>query len=175
VLRIEDPSGEALWEYAGDIYEPDCAVAPNCTPVFQSELAYLVNDILADQLARARVLGGAAEMLNVSRRAAVVAGLTGDRRDSWAVGYSPQLAVGVHLGRSDRDALTLDNYGLTGGCASVACGNALRPRSRGLQPADWPRPDNIVEGVVCERSGLLPNDSCPVRREIFIENISRVS
>ncbi len=171
VLRIEDPSGEALWEYAGDIYEPDCAVAPNCTPVFQSELAYLVNDILADQLARARVLGGAAEMLNVSRRAAVVAGLTGDRRDSWAVGYSPQLAVGVHLGRSDRDALTLDNYGLTGAAPVWHAVMRYAHDREALQPADWPRPDNIVEGVVCERSGLLPNDSCPVRREIFIENI----
>lgn len=169
VLRIEDAAGEVLWEYAGDTYEPDCAAATNCTPVFQGELAYLVNDILADQGARARVLGGAAEALNVSRRAAVAAGITGDDRDSWAVGYTPQLAVGVHLGRADQAALTLDSFGLDG--AAPVWNAVMRYAHEALPAADWPRPDNIIEGVVCERSGLLPNDACPVRRELFIENI----
>lgn len=171
VLRIEDTTGQVLWEYAGDTYEPDCAVAPNCTPVFQGELAYLVNDILSDQAARARVLGNAADVLNVSRRAAVVAGLTGDRRDSWAVGYSPQLAVGVHVSRADRQALALDSYGLTGAAPVWHAVMRYAHERAALPPADWPRPDNIVEGAVCERSGLLPTESCPARREIFIENI----
>lgn len=169
VLRIEDAAGEVLWEYAGDVYEPDCAAATNCTPVFQGELAYLVNDILADQGARVRVLGSAAEALNVARRAAVAAGSTGDDRDSWAVGYTPQLVVGVHLGRADQAALTLDSLGFNG--AAAVWNAVMRYAHEALPLADWPRPDNIVEGAVCERSGLLPNGVCPVRREIFIENI----
>jgi membrane carboxypeptidase/penicillin-binding protein PbpC len=169
VLRIEDAAGEVLWEYAGDTYEPDCAAATNCTPVFQGELAYLVNDILADQSARSRVLGGAAGALDVARHAAVVAGMTSDNRDAWAVGYTPQLAVGVHLGRADQAAMSLVSFGLEG--AAPVWNAVTRYAHETLAPVNWTRPNNIVEGAVCERSGLLPNEACPVRREIFIENI----
>ena len=57
VLRIEAPDGTILWEYMGDQYEADCAVAPNCTFIYDDELGYLVNNVLADQNTRARVLG----------------------------------------------------------------------------------------------------------------------
>lgn len=172
VLRIADADGNVLWEYGGSQYEPDCAVAPNCTFIYDDELGYLVNHVLADQATRTRVLGQEnVGVLDTGRATAVVNGTTGDRRDAWTLGYTPQIVAGVHLGRTDDAAMTLDALNSDG---SAPVWRALMDYVTirdGLPPDDWPRPDNISELSVCERSGLLPNGICPTRREIFIDNI----
>ena len=172
VLRIEDATGEVLWEYAGSTYEPDCAVAPNCTFIFDDELGYLINDVLADQGTRARVLGeNEVRVLDLGRPAAVVNGVTSNQRDSWAVGYTPQLVTSVHLGRTDSDSMTLDPLGLQGAAPVWRAVMEYTHNRDNLEVEDWIRPANIVELLVCERSGLLPNGVCPTRPEIFINAI----
>lgn len=169
VLRIEDPEGNILWEYDGDQYEPDCAVAPNCTFIYDDEIGYLVNHVLADHATRARVLGqNRVNVLDTGRPTAVVNGTTGDQRDSWTVGYTPLIVAGVHLGRSDGANMTLDTLNADG---SAPVWRALMDYiylRDALPTDDWPRPENITELSVCERSGLLPNGICPTRREVFI-------
>lgn len=175
VLRIEDATGAVLWDYGGSQYQPDCAVATNCTFIFDDELGYLVNHILADQATRARVLNeNRLRVLATDRPTAVVNGLTSNQRDSWTVGYTPQIVTGVHLGRSDERVMTLDPLGLQG-AAPVwrAVMDYIHLRDN-LLVEDWIRPENIIELVVCERSGLLPNGVCPTHREIFIRNIQPV-
>jgi membrane peptidoglycan carboxypeptidase len=169
VLRIEHPDGTVLWEYRGDEYEADCAVASNCTFIYDDELGYLINHVLADQPTRARVLGQSrVAVLDTGRPTAVVNGLTGDQRDSWTVGYTPLIVAGVHLGRSDGASMTLDALN-SDGSAPVwrALMDYLYVRDA-LPPDDWMRPENISELSVCERSGLLPTNICPTRREVFI-------
>jgi penicillin-binding protein 1A len=169
VLRIEAPDGTVLWEYGGDQYEVDCAVAPNCTFIYDDEIGYLVNHVLADQATRARVLGqNRVNVLDTGRPTAVVNGLTGDQRDAWTVGYTPLIVTGVHLGRSDEAAMTLDTLNADG---SAPVWRALMDYiylRDALPTDDWTRPENIAELSVCERSGLLPNGICPTRREVFI-------
>ncbi len=172
VLRIEDAEGSVLWEYAGSTYEPDCAAAPNCTELFPEELGYLVNHILADQPTRSRVLGqNRVNVLDASRPTAVVNGLTGDRRDAWTLGYTTRLVAGVHLGRDDEAGMSLNPLN-TDGSAPVWRAVMDYVYNRDALPIeDWTRPEAVTELVICERSGLLPNDVCPTRREIFIRNI----
>ena len=172
VLRIADAAGEVLWEYGGSTYEPDCAVAPNCTFIFDDELGYLVNDILADQVTRAQVLGESqVRVLDMGRPAAVVNGVTSNQRDAWTVGYTPQLVTGVHLGRLDSEGMTLDPLGLQGAAPVWRAVMDYAHNRDDLAVDDWFRPENIVELLVCERSGLLPNGVCPTRREVFIRAI----
>lgn len=166
VLKIEDAQGAVLWEYDLTQTGANCTLK-NCTGVFEKGMGYLVNDILSDQRARSAVWGENTPF-TMPQRAAVVNGLTGDKRDNWTVGYTPQLTVGVHLARSDGAPLALDTYGLTG--AAVVWRSILDyVYARDNLPFTvWERPPNIVEVAVCERSGLLPNGNCPVRREIFL-------
>jgi membrane peptidoglycan carboxypeptidase len=167
VLRIEDPEGNVLWEYGERV--ADCAAAPNCTFIYDDELGYLVNHVLADQATRARVLGqNRVSVLDTGRPTAVVNGTTGDQRDSWTVGYTPLIVAGVHLSRSDSAGMTLDALNADG---SAPVWRALMDYiylRDALPTDDWPRPENITELSVCERSGLLPNGICPTRREVFI-------
>ncbi|NDJ63184.1 MAG: hypothetical protein GYB67_18840, partial [Chloroflexi bacterium] len=163
VRQIADADGTILWQY-----DPggaaNCA-ADFCTPKLDPSLAYLVNDILADQPERWALLGEA-NPLDLSRRGAVVNGVTADRVENWAVGYTPQLVVGVHLGRADGAALGFDAYALDG-AASVWRALMEYAHTRDALPeTDWPRPLSIVPITVCERSGLLPNTICPIYEEI---------
>jgi membrane carboxypeptidase/penicillin-binding protein len=162
VLRIEDSSGNTLWQY------DDAQIAASIVSIFPAELGYLVNDILADQETRWPVLGQN-NVLDLPRPAAVVNGLTGDDRDAWAVGYTPHLVTGVHLGRSDGQQMTLDAFGLQGAAPIWRAVMEYAHNRDGLPAVEWERPPGIVEMPVCERSGLLPNGACPVRSEIFIE------
>jgi len=167
VLRIEDADGNILWEYDTED-AARCGTFATCTILLQEGLAYLITDILADQETRWGITGQGSP-LDAPRPTAVVNGLTGDRRDNWTVGYTPDFVVGVHLGRTDASALLLDTYGLRGS-ASVwrAVMDYLYTRD-GMVGGGWIRPDEVIETRVCDKSGLLPNGVCPVESELFME------
>lgn len=161
VLRIEDSTGTVLWSYDA---------AQNSVNVFRDapELGYLVNSVFSDAtLHRERF--GASSPLTSTRPTAIVTTLTSDSRDNWAVGYTPQRVVAVHLNRSNRESLGLTGYALDG---AAVLWKALSDTAHVTLPSqDWPRPTNVVEANVCQRSGLLTHPDCPTRREIFIAGI----
>ena len=102
VLEIRDAEGRVLWSTAG------ANADANQTPIVEPSLAYMVNDILADGDARRRVLDGADVALRLSVPAAALDGQSGDGRDSWTVGYTPDLALAVWSGRADEAPLSLE-------------------------------------------------------------------
>lgn len=167
VRRIETPDGTILWEYdPADAAE--CRTLRFCTNLLQDGLAYLINDILADESARREALGQG-NALELSRPGAVVNSITSDRADNWTIGYTPQLLTAVHLGHSAGSAVALDPYGMNG-AAAVWRGLMEYLHARDALPVTgWTRPDSVIESVVCERSGLYPNSICPVRQEWFVE------
>jgi len=161
VLRIEDAQGMVLWEYAP---------AQDRVNVFRDapELGYLVNNVFSDA-ALHRERFGASSPLTMTRPTAILTTLTSDARDNWAVGYTPQRVVAVHLNRSDGEGLGLTGYGLDG---AAALWQAMSDTAQAALPVqDWQRPLNIIEAAVCQRSGLLTHPDCPTRREIFIVGI----
>lgn len=149
ILSIEDADGEILWSYDQD------RRALSRTRILAADLSYLVNDILADDNAR-RSLGLEVPPLAPGRPAALAKGLTGDRSESWAIGYTPQLVAGVHLSRSDGQALSLDVNGLRGAEPLWRAVLRYAHERAGYAPAVWPRPAGIQEFIVCKRSGLTP-------------------
>lgn len=164
VVRIADHDGRILWEY-----NPQ-ASRVNVFSTF-SELGYLVNDIFADSDARRQKFGANNPLtLANNRPAAVVNTVTSNRLDNWTIGYTPQRVIAVHLSRADTNPFSLEGYGLDG---AARLWQALAEYAhRDLPPLDWVRPSAIVDRQVCQISGLLPNEVCPVRREIFIQGIT---
>ena len=160
VLRIADADGRVLWAY-------DDVRQSSQTVILEPSLAYLVNDILADHDARQRVLGSEGQTLRLPRPAAVVHGVSADKRDSWTIGYTPNIVLGVHLGRGDGSGMSID--GERQGSAPIwrALMNDVHQRNE-LPPENWQRPPDIEEHLVCDISGLIPADAdaCPTRREI---------
>lgn len=163
IQRIEDAEGNVLWEYDAD------SIAMSRSTIVDEEFAYLVNDILSDRAIYQNIAGTEAEFLNIERPVAISNGLTGTTSDSWTIGYTPQLVVGVHVGRSDGAGMSLDNYGLQGAAPIWQAVSRFAHARYNYQAATWSQPDGIIQMEVCSISGLLPpqDSDCPRRVEIF--------
>lgn len=167
VLRIDAADGSPIWAYDTEA-AATCRTLDVCTPLIERGLAYLVNHVLADSETR-RPIYGDNSPLTLSRPAAVVNTVSGDRVDHWTIGYTPQYVIAVHMARADRAPVDLPDFALDGPAAVWhALMEYVHARDR-LPIQDWPRPDNIVEALVCDISGLAPNGVCPTHREIFLD------
>ncbi len=162
VLRIEDASGRALWSLE------QLPPGARQTALIEPSLAYLVSNILADADARRATLQQPDLALRLDRPAAVLDGLSSDKRDSWTVGYTPDLALAAHSGRQDKAGMSIDAYQRLGSAPVWRALMQTAHASLDLPPRDWTAPADIEEYLVCELSGLLPatTDHCPTRQEL---------
>ena len=78
-------------------FVPGTAARP--VPALEPRAAFIVTDILADPLARARTFG-TDSILATRFWTAVKTGTSKDMRDNWAVGFSQRYTVGVWMGNA---------------------------------------------------------------------------
>lgn len=156
ILRVEDASGNILYEYT----------QPERRPVVAPQLAYLITDILSDEQARRPAMGANSPLL-LSRPAAAKTGTTNDFRDNWTIGYTPQLVTGVWVGNADNAEMGQVS-GLSG--AAPIWHDVMEQLHEGKPVEQFSQPPGLVSVQICAESGKLPTDACPqVRTEIFIE------
>ncbi len=162
IRQIEDMDGNILWAYNEE------QVLLNREPRLQREAAFVINDILADDSTRWITLGQG-NPLEMERQVAALSGITTNRIDNWAIGYTPQVVVGVRIGREDGQPIALNNFA-TAGAATIWRGVMDYFLTRdNIQPQDWPRPEAVVQSPVCEISGMSPNGNCDVHLEYFLD------
>ena len=137
---------------------------PQSQQLISPQSAFLITDILADNVARMPAFG-ANSVLNLPFPAAAKTGTTTDWRDNWTVGYSTARIVGVWVGNAD-NAPMLDVSGVDG---AGPIWHDLMLLAHPTPPAGFARPDGLVETEICAPSGLLPTPECPrTRWEWFI-------
>lgn len=107
ILKIEDPQGRIINCNAAYMTgKGACSTtqqkqfADGNGQVIDPREAYMVTDILSDNRARTMEFGPNSP-LKVSFPAAVKTGTTNDNRDSWTLGYTPDLTIGVWVGNSN--------------------------------------------------------------------------
>jgi len=157
ILRVEDRNGTVLYQYD----------QPDSRQVLEPRLAYLITDILSDR--RARIPGfGTPNALELaeSRPAAGKTGTTNNFTDNWAVGYTPQIAVGVWQGNKDADDFMINTPGARG--AAYIWNAVIEYALRNEPIVPFTQPEGLVEVGVCSVSGLKPNGYCPTRSELMI-------
>lgn len=155
ILEIRDAAGEV-------IYAQDSGVGE---PVIDPRVAWLIGDILSDNLARAPSFTSHS-ILQIGRPAAVKTGTTTDYRDNWTVGYTPNLVTGVWVGNADNKPM-VNISGVSG--AGPIWHHFMRTVLRGQPELRFEQPDGLVRVEVCSFSGLLPTPDCPyTRNEWFI-------
>jgi len=161
ILRVEGVGGEILH-----------AASPHTRALVSVSLAYLLNDVLSDETER-RAEYGATDVLELGRPAGVVVDARPDGRATWAIGYTPERAVGVWLG-SDGAEAPIGMNRLNG--AAPVWHALLQYATRDLAPQGWTMPPGVREIQVCDPSGLLPTQYCPrVVREVFIDGTEPTS
>src|SRR5256885_6771038 len=154
VARVRDGSGRILFERV-----PGPPVG-----VLSAEDAYLVTDILSDPDARIPGFGGVTPF-EVPFPAAVKTGTSTGFRDTWTIGYTPNIAIGVWVGNADR-APMLDLARVGGAGPIWRDATMAASVSRPIDP--FVRPAGIVDATVCSPTGLLPGPDCASpTREIF--------
>jgi len=133
--------------------------------VFDPRVAWLINDILSDDNARAAGFGRNST-LKLEHTTAVKTGTTTNFHDNWTIGYTPEFLTGVWVGNSNYESMRNVN-GLTG--AAPIWNEFMRAALQGRPNLPFTRPDGLTQVEVCDLSGLLPTPACPrTHREWFI-------
>jgi penicillin-binding protein 1C len=128
--------------------------------VLDARIAWLITDILADNVARAPAFG-VNSVLEIGRPAAVKTGTTTDFRDNWTVGYTPQLAVGVWVGNADGSPMQRIS-GVSG--AGPIWNDVMRTALRDVPAGGFSQPEGLRRVRVCALSGMLAGPNCPFTR-----------
>jgi membrane peptidoglycan carboxypeptidase len=154
VLKVSDYSGRVLvdWEQ------------PQIRTIISAQLAYLMTDVLSDELAR-EASQGRNNPLTLGRPSAAKTGQTISGEEVWTLGYTPQLLVGVWAGSEARET--------EGALSPMLAANLWHAvaqfASRDRPVLSWDVPIGVSRIDVCDPSGLLPTVDCPtIVNEVFV-------
>ena len=158
ILKVEDANGKILEEYKpGDGKR-----------VFEEKYAYLISDIMSDNVARTRLFGSGNLLQIRDWKAAVKTGTTNENKDAWTIGYTPTLVTGVWTGNNNNESMN----GIQGSTGATPLWHyfmerVLENRDRGT----FTKPEkDFVSLQIDALSGKLPGpSSTQTRWEIFIK------
>lgn len=124
------------------------------------ELSYLISDVLSDNNAR-RFAFPEINPLVTSRKTAVKTGTTQDFRDSWTLGYTPKITVGVWVGNADQTPM----LGLSGAQGAAPIWHDLMEIYLKNGYSSWfQKPNGVYYQDVCL------NPTCDdLKAELFLE------
>ncbi len=112
--------------------------------VLDSGIAYIISDILSDNIARQQAFGPHSALEINGHKVAVKTGTTNDKKDNLTVGYTPEFLVAVWVGNNDNSPM---NPTLTSGITGAApiwnrlMTYLLEEKSEGV---DFKIPANVV-------------------------------
>jgi len=96
MMRIEDNKGKVIDEYKDK----------SGKQVIDPQVAYLINNVLSDDSARAQTFGAGSALTLSGRPVAAKTGTTNSYKDAWTMGYTPSLVAGVWSGNNDGTPMT---------------------------------------------------------------------
>ena len=168
VLQIRDSRDRFVFDLQQERLPPVNALDPR--------IAYIITDILDDDVARAPAMGRN-NALAMPFPAAAKTGTTNDFRDNWTLGYTPGVVVGVWVGNTDGHPMR-NSSGLYGAAplwrsvleyiyadekiASDLATNGLMP------PAEFVMPSGLEEREVCLPRGTGGSSCSASRHDLFL-------
>jgi 1A family penicillin-binding protein len=166
ILRIVDSQGRvincnAAYACNADSQVQQTELGAGNGQAFDPRYAYMITSVLSDNQARTMEFG-ANSPLRTSFASAAKTGTTNDNRDSWTLGYTPDLTVGVWVGNSN-NAEMLSVTGAIGAAviwhnmmetfyANPGFVNLLRHPDGSLQTS-FVQPPGLVRTWACSAKG----------------------
>ena len=151
VLKVTNSRGEVLERWQPARGQP--AFGPQ-----SDQVAYLITSILSDNEARQFMFGRGNVMELPDVVAAAKTGTSNDYRDSWAMGYSTDVTIGVWVGNNDSSPM----QEVAGANGAGQIWRELMLRYQLGRPASpFPRPAGIEEIPVCADTGGRASPGCP--------------
>lgn len=157
ILEVKDGAGRLLFKN-NDVTSPR---------TIGEDIAFLISDILSDDGARAGAFG-AGSLLNIpGYQVAVKTGTTDDKRDNYAIGYTPSITVGVWVGNNNNDKMNpILASGVTG--ATPIWNAFMKAYLVGKEKERFLPPVNIKKFEVDRLTGGLPYEDYERKTEWFI-------
>jgi 1A family penicillin-binding protein len=167
ILKVTDSSGKVLYENK-----------QGSAQVEDPRLIYQITSILSDDKARQPTYGANSPLiLPGNRPAAVKTGTTDNYRDSWVVGYTPDLVTGVWVGNTNNTPMN----GVMGASGAGLIWHDFMSGALADTPAsEFKAPSGVQQADVCALSGMLPTPACRentlpihgIRRDWFVPGIN---
>lgn len=154
VLSVRDSSGKLVYKST-----------PKLTRVLTPQAAYVVQNLFHAPLLNSSGTAHDLEPYLNGRPAAAKTGTSSKERDSWLVGFTPQLTAAVWVGNDNGTPI-----GLTGDRgAGPIWGHFMADALAGKPYSHFTKPSGIIYRSVCLHTGLLSNGCCTSYQEIFIK------
>ncbi len=190
ILCVIDRDDNILYQYEnscleGRITEQTVERTGFGRQALDPRIAYLITDILGDNVARSAAMGANSPLRTDGIETAVKTGTTDDVKDNWTIGYTRNVAVGVWVGNNNGDPM-VNSSGLTGAAPiwnRVISGIYNNPalldsfRSGGqLLPDRGSAPAGLSQRQICDvRSLTDPSANCPSQvSEWFLDGLAGV-
>jgi len=157
ILRVEDANGNVLEEYR----------SPELRQILDPQLSYVITHMLSDNVARTPAFGSRSMLyLGPERPVAAKTGTTTDFRDSWTMGFTPQICTGVWVGNSNNEEME-HVQGSVG--AAPIWHDVMLAALEGEPVIPFVEPPGLEWAVVDATSGLLPTQHSPSTvRDVFL-------
>lgn len=140
IEKIEDKFGNVVYDRKTDTNTEG-------QQVLDARAAYLITNILSDNSARSEVFGSNSP-LRLSRPAAAKTGTTDDYKDSWTMGYTPNLVAGAWIGNNDGTQMT----GVAGAIGAAQVWKYFMEKALvGMPVEEFKEPEGIVKAKTCQK------------------------
>jgi len=157
ILQVKD--------YKGRLLEKN---SPTVTQAVDPRVAFILTDILKDNVARAPEFGyNSYLVIKDHPEVAVKTGTSNDLRDNWTVGYNQNYLVLTWVGNNDNSPMSRVASGVTG--ASPIWNKIMSAILSDKPSIDWKVPDGVSKVNICSITGTLPCDACPTKQEWFLD------
>lgn len=158
ILKVEDNKGKTLYEYHKD----------DGVKVLDEGISFIISNILADNGARTMAFGSNSILVVPGKTVSVKTGTTDQKRDNWAVGYTPSFVVGVWVGNNDNSPMDpVISSGVTG--ASPIWQKIMIAALAGKGDEKYDQPGDVDYTDVDGLMGGKPHNGSPTRKEFFIK------
>lgn len=158
ILEVKDAKGKTIYKWRDN----------GGTQALGEDIAFLISDILSDDGARSEVFGFGS-LLNIpGHQVAVKTGTTDDKRDNYAIGYTPFIVAGTWVGNSNNEEM--DPYlssGITG--ATPIWNRFMREYLADKEDERFEPSENVQKMEVDTLTGMLPYKDFEKRAEWFIK------
>ncbi|MBZ0277169.1 MAG: transglycosylase domain-containing protein [Anaerolineae bacterium] len=160
---------------ASDGTDAGWPVPPEATRAISPALAFIMQNILSDDVARADVFGQGGPMTvpgyPASGFVAAKTGTSNDARDLWTMGFTRNAVVGIWMGRHDDQPTQVRAASI----AAAPIWQRVMQYTLSTMPPTSAFSSNGVPGLreyqVCVDTGTLPPSNCTgLRSEIFLDN-----
>lgn len=158
ITKVTDSSGKVLYEHKSQ----------SGVKVLDEGVAFIISHILLDDNAR-EIAFGRYSLLNISgKTVSVKTGTTDQKRDNWAVGYTPSFVVGIWVGNNDNTPMNPRiASGITG--ATPIWHDLMAAILKDKKDEQFTVPGDVTALEIDSFAGGLPVDGQSKRTEYFLK------